>query len=124
MNPLLDVSELLTDPDFVTTGIICTRNAQTVGENGIAVNAQTTTRFSGVVTNDKGDLLERMAAGERIKGNITIHTRFQLRDGGAGYSADIVTWNGSQYTVSMVLDWSTYGRGFIVATCDLLPLSG
>ena len=120
----LDVSDILTDPDFMNTGLICERNVQTVGSNGIATNATTIMAFSGVVTSDNGDLLERNPDGERVKGNMTIHTRFPLDDGSAMNAADIVQWRGRRYTVTVVNDWSHFGRGFIVATCDLIPLSG
>ncbi|WP_248322031.1 hypothetical protein [Caballeronia sp. Sq4a] len=122
--PLLDVSDLLTDPDFVDTSLTCTRSAQTVGDDGMAVNAPTVTPFSGVVTNDSGDQLRRRPDGTMIEGSITIHTRFQLIDGKTGFDADIVTWQGRQYTVVNVRDWSTYGRGFVAAQCELMPFSG
>lgn len=122
--PLLDVSDLLSDPDFVTLGMICNRSAQTVGANGMAVNTPSKIQFSGVVTSDKGDVLERLAAGERIVGNIMITTTFRLRDGKSGYTADIVTVCGINYTVASVNDYSRYGRGFVEASCDLIPLSG
>lgn len=121
---LLDVSDILTDPDFMNTGLICERNVQTVGSNGMATNSTTSTAFAGVVTSDNGDLLERNPDGERVKGNMTIHTRFPLDDGSAMNAADIVQWRGRRYTVTVVNDWSHFGRGFIVATCDLIPLSG
>ena len=97
---------------------------QTVGSNGMATNSTTSTAFAGVVTSDNGDLLERNPDGERVKGNMTIHTRFPLDDGSAMNAADIVQWRGRRYTVTVVNDWSHFGRGFIVATCDLIPLSG
>lgn len=120
----LDVSDILLDPDFMDSSLVCERNVQTVGSNGMATNATTNTPFAGVVTSDNGDLLERNPDGERIKGNLTIHTRFQLDDGGAGNTADIVQWQGRRYTVTVVNDWSHFGRGFVVASCDLIPLSG
>jgi len=120
----LDVSDILCDPDFMSTGLVCERNVQTVGGNGIATNAATNMPFSGVVTSDNGDLLERNPDGERVKGNLTIHTRFPLDDGSAMNAADIVQWRGRRYTVTVVNDWSHFGRGFICATCDLIPLSG
>jgi len=122
--PLLDVSEVLTDPDFVDTTLQCTRQDQTVGENGRATNAPSITPFAGVVVNDAGDLLLRIAEGERIVRSITIYTKFRLVDGRDGRSADLVTWQGAQYTVTNVANWSAYGAGFVAATCDLLPLSG
>jgi hypothetical protein len=122
--PLLDVTDVLLDPMFQDTSLTCTRQAQTIDANGMASNAQTVTRFAGVVTNDTGDQLIRRADGSRIEGSITIHTRFGLIDGKIGFDADLVTWQGRQYTVVNVRDWSTYGRGFVAAQCELIPLSG
>ena len=120
----LDVSDVLLDPDFMDTGLVCERTAQTVGTNGIAVDTPTMTTFAGVVTNDSGDILQRIAEGERTKGSITIHTTFLLNDGSTGYTADVVQWRGRRYTVSNVSDYSNFGRGFVAATCDLIPLAG
>ena len=120
----LDVSDILTDPDFVDSSLICLRQVQTVGSNGLAVNVEKKINFSGVVTSDSGARLVRTPTGERIQDNMTIHTQFVLTDGARGLSADVVVWNGQRYTVAMVNDYSTYGRGFIVASCDLIPFSG
>lgn len=121
---LLDVTDVLCDPDFIDRGLVCERNTQTVGNDGIATNSVALMPFAGVVTSDNGDLLERSPEGERIKGNMTIHTRFPLDDGSSVNAADIVQWRGRRYTVTVVNDWSHFGRGFICATCDLIPLAG
>ncbi|WP_281659644.1 hypothetical protein [Microvirgula aerodenitrificans] len=120
----LDVSDVLLDPDFMDRDLICQRSVQTVGDNGWAEVTTTETTFAGVVTSDSGDILERIASGERIKGSITIHTRFGLSDGAAGTTADVVVWQGRKYTVSNVNDYRHFGRGFVCATCDLMSLSG
>lgn len=121
---LLDVSDVLLDPDFMETGLVCERNAQTVDSYGMATNTTTSLTFSGVVTSNDGDILERFTSGERIKGSILIHTRFELQDGTTGYTADIVRWKGKRYTVSKVNSYKHFGRGFIAAECDLIPLAG
>ena len=122
---LLDVTEVLIDPDFMDMGLVCKRSNQSIGDNGRATNAVTSTPFGGVVTSDKGDILERIAGGERKKGSITIHTMFRLTAGaGEDITADVVTWQGRDYTVANVNDYSHFGRGFVAASCDLLPLAG
>jgi hypothetical protein len=121
--PLLDVSEILLDPDFVDS-LVCARQTQTVDDNGIATDSATSTPFYGVVTNNSGDLLMRLAEGSRINGSITVHSRFLLQAGSDGQDADVVTWNGRQYTVTNVGDWSRFGIGFTAANCELIPLSG
>jgi len=121
--PLLDVSSVLDNPMF-KDDLVCTRNTQTVGEDGRAVNNPCQTPFSGVVTSDTGDILTRLAEGSYIKGSIVVHSRFVLIDGLSGMDADIVTWQGRQYTVSSVNDYSRFGRGFVAASCEPLKLSG
>jgi galactose-6-phosphate isomerase len=121
--PLLDVAEILLDPDFVDS-LVCARMSQVVGDDGIAVDTPTSVPFFGVVTNNTGDLLMRMAEGSRINGSITVHSQFNLVAGSDGIDADIVTWNGRQYTVTSVGDWSRFGIGFTAANCELIPLSG
>lgn len=121
----LDVTEILLDPDFMDTGLVCKRSVQAIGDNGRATNVVTSTPFAGVVTSDKGDILERIAGGERKKGSITIHTMFRLTAGSGEESiADVVTWQGRDYTVANVNDYSHFGSGFVAASCDLLPLAG
>ncbi len=120
----LDVTEVLLDPDFMDTGLICNRMTQTVDDHGRAQNTVASTPFAAVVTSDKGDILHRNADGSRIIGSITLHTMFRLMDGSADYDADEVVWAGRTYTVVNVNDYSHFGRGFVCATCDLKPLSG
>jgi galactose-6-phosphate isomerase len=122
--PLLDVSDVLLDPEFMDLTLSVTRNAQTVGNDGIAVLSSTTTPFFGVVTSLNGSVLTRVAEGERISDTITIHTKFKLIDGQSGYDADVVNWQGLQWTVTNVNDYSTWGAGFVTATCTLKQLSG
>ena len=117
----LDVTDILSDPDFVDA-LVCERIAQTIGDDGMATGATTILPFFGVVTSNNGDVLERIATGERIKGSITIHTKFTLRDSDG--TADIVQWRGRRYTVSSVNDYSHFGQGFVVANCDIIPLAG
>lgn len=121
--PLLDVSEVILDIDFVDS-LVCARMTQVVSGNGIATDTASTIPFHGVVTNNTGDLLMRLAEGSRITGSITVHSRFNLIAGADGVDADVVTWNGRQYTVTNVSDWSRFGRGFTAANCELFPLSG
>ncbi|HEP6427738.1 hypothetical protein [Burkholderia cenocepacia] len=120
----LDVTEVLLDPDFMDTGLLCNRMTQTVDGHGRAQNAVASTPFSAVVTSDKGDILHRNADGSRIIGSITLHTPFRLRDGALGGDADEVIWDGITYTVVNVNNYSHFGRGFVCATCDIKPLSG
>lgn len=122
--PLLDVSEILTDIDFLERNLTCLRMMQKVGTNGIAVNTAVPIPFNGVITQVDGLDLRRGPDGEVITGSILICTRFRLLDGKSGFTADVVLRETRQYVVANVLPYSKYGRGFVEATCDLLPLAG
>ena len=119
--PLLDVSDVLADPDFADTMTVA-RSVQTVGDNGRVQISSQTIPISGVVTSDAGDILERVANGSRLKGSITVHTTFQLVASDGDTDADVITWAGREYTVASVNDYSRYGAGFVAASCDLKPL--
>ncbi len=121
--PLLDVTEVLTDPDFVDS-LVCSREAQTVGSDGVAVNTNTDSTFYGVVTAASGNNLVRTPEGAYTKGDIIIVTQFALRTGATGGAADEITWAGKRYTVTQVNDYSRYGAGFIWAVADIIPLAG
>lgn len=122
--PFLDCSDVLTDPDFCDRTLKCRRNSLSTDNNGLGVVESAYIPFSGVVTSDKGELLQRGAEGERANATISVITRFQLRDAGNGATADIVQWNGKQYTVIKINDYSTYGVGFIESICEMIPLAG
>jgi len=115
--PLIDVSQLLHDPDFTTTFVVA-RGTQTVDSHGRASETRTTSTQTGVVYPASGNKLIRTPEGENIIGDITIVTQFQLTEGdGASNQADLVTWNGRTYTVVNTNDYSQYGNGFIEAVC-------
>ena len=122
--PLLDVSDVLLDPDFCDTTLQCERYTASVDSNGRGTKTQTLVGFAGVITSDRGERLVRNAVGEHATDTISIITRFKLRDAGTGVTADIVRWNGNRYTVVSVNDYSTYGRGFVETICEMIPLSG
>lgn len=114
---LLDVSDVLLDPDFADS-LQADRITKTVGNDGIAIETKTTKRLTGVVTNAGGDRLKRLAIGERVDGCILVHCRYRLNEG------DVITWQSRRYTVMSVDDYSNFGRGFVAATCELIPLAG
>lgn len=122
--PTLDVTEVLSDPDFMTNALVRIRYTQTVGSDGIASNTTASDSFSGVVTQATGNQLVRADGGSYISGTILVHSTFPLSAGAAGQDADVIAWRGRNYTVKDVADWSDYGRGFTCATCEPIALSG
>jgi galactose-6-phosphate isomerase len=118
---LLDVTEVLTDPLFIDTGLQRVRLAETIGSDGIAVHTPTTTTFSGSVQ-PTGDQAKRLEDGTWHASAIEVWTKTELISGEVSVTADQVVWKGAAYTVMKVLDWD-YGQGFRRAMCELQPLA-
>ncbi|WP_291348094.1 MULTISPECIES: hypothetical protein [unclassified Acinetobacter] len=118
----LDVSDVLLDPDFMDTGIVCNRTVVIVGNNGRSQEAKKSTPFAGVVTTNSGLNMDRRPDGTLIKGAINIHTKFALSSGNTETKADEILWQGKTYIVSQVLDNLHYGQGFVKAICELKAL--
>ncbi|ENW20965.1 hypothetical protein GPS59_12790 [Acinetobacter haemolyticus] len=118
----LDVSDVLLDPDFMDTEIVCNRTAVIVGNNGRSQETVTSSTFSGVVTTNNGLNMDRRSDGTLIKGAINIHTKFALSSGNSETKADEIVWRGKTYIVTQVLDNLHYGQGFVKAICELKPL--
>ncbi|EKN4689866.1 head-tail adaptor [Yersinia ruckeri] len=122
--PFLDVTEVLLDPDFVDTTLVCHRQQQTVDDDGFTTNTPQDTHFSGVVTVDRSLEAKRMQAGQNINGAILIVTQFRLTQGQPGLDADVVTYRGRKYRVTFVDPYTAYGAGFVQAHCELMDFDG
>lgn len=118
--PTLNVSRVLNDSRFLSS-LVCARGANQVDDNGLLVidpGQAVTASFSGVVTPANDRQLKRLPDGSRIEGAIAIITEFALREG------DVVTYNGTQYTVANTQDYSAWGSGFGSAIATVLSLTG
>lgn len=116
--PLLDVSDVLLDPDFADT-ITVYRQAVTTGDDGRATRAEMVTSTIAVVTPDQWSTLQRQAEGSNVSETITVITKFRLIPSMGGYDADEIAWNGKRYVVTAVGDCSRYGAGFVEASAEL-----
>ncbi|MFP7323763.1 head-tail adaptor [Serratia marcescens] len=122
--PYLDVTEVLLDPDFVDTTLVCHRQIQGRDDDNFTTNTQQDIPFSGVVTVDRSLEARRMAAGQNINGAILIVTQFRLTQGQPGLDADVVTYRGREYRVTFVDPYTAYGAGFVQAHCELMEFDG
>ena len=122
--PLLDVTDILSDPDFADT-ITVIRTVQVISSGGIASdgNTQTFPSVQAVVQPDKGRSIQRLAEGARVTDAIKIYTTFVLTAGSGPTEADAVVWNGGTYVVVNVRDWSRFGAGYVEAIADLTDLN-
>lgn len=122
--PLLDVTEVLLDPDFADMSLVCHRQIQSVDQDNFPTNTPQSIPFTGVVTVDRSLEAKRMAAGQTINGAILIVTQFHLTQGRPGLDADVVTYQGRNYRVTFVDPYTAYGAGFVQAHCELVEFDG
>lgn len=115
--PLLDVSEVIDDPDFADTFEVI-RRVETVNSFGESTVVEDSTEgVSGVVCMASPEDLERLAEEDRQHKVISVVTRYRLRgvskESGSTYKPDIILWAGSHYEVKWIDDYTHYGTGFV-----------
>ena len=125
--PTLDVTDVLSDPMFQDTCSVVT-TTRIIGSNGVPTDtAATPFTLAAVIEPDKTAMI-RLADGSRLAGSIFIYTLTLLSTGlkssdTASRLADVVIWNGRQYVVRQVEDWSSWGQGYWRVAADLIQLN-
>lgn len=114
---LIDVTEILTDPDFTDVVQIITR-ARTVNQYGENELTETNTGdYNLVVQPAKPSELERLPEGARLVDAINVWHKGVLSTEAAGGYSDIVVWRGERYAVVDNDDFGNYGAGYTKALC-------
>ena len=116
---LIDVSELLTDPDF-TNSVTLIRRSSTVNSYGENVMTETSSTITAVVQGAGTESLERVPEGARLSDLIDVFYKGALHAESPGGYADVIVWSGKRYQVAEVVeDFLNYGAGFTKAICKL-----
>ena len=121
--PFLDLTEGIIDPNFLDV-LKLFRNKEVIDDNGVATIYPITKNFRACVVMADGAVLNRLASGEHVTTTIEVITTEKLIDGKMGYTADIIEWHETQWTVDHVSPYSNYGRGFCMALCTIRTLQG
>ncbi|MDE9447602.1 head-tail adaptor [Xenorhabdus bovienii] len=121
---LLDVTDILSDPDFCDTSLTVKRRITSVDSDGFPKTTDTISPFSGVVTVDRSVEAQLRMSGQVVTGSILIITTERLIAGETGRAGDIVTYQNREYLVKLVDPYTAYGAGFVQAHCELLPFDG
>lgn len=120
---LIDISELLSDPDFADDFTVI-RSTRQVGDDGRTTDSPTYYYTYGVVQPGErlrdGSGLSQMTDLERAGRDIHIVTPFRLLPLTHTTAPDQVVWNGQNYRVLHTADWTNYGQGFVTAKCELI----
>lgn len=119
--PDLDVTFVLADIMFSDSFDVL-RRADVIDAKGRTTPTvvETFPEQYGVITaQDPADLMRR-DDGQMMPRLIFVATPFRLRGVATGCQPDIIVWNGSQYTVKHLLDYSRYGEGFTEAIAEVM----
>lgn len=115
---LLDVSEILTDPDLVDLFNV-RRRSETVDIHGRSTVSETMfPQIAGVVTAISPNDLDRREDYQSMSRSISVVCRFRLHGETEGNQPDIVVWRGDNFIVKHVDPYPQFGRGFIQAECS------
>lgn len=133
MPPLINVSLAINSP-MLADSFAVLRRQQAVGVNGRGSMTTTAIKsLSGVVYPSSKNDLDRFPDLQVQGKALTVITRFALRSAssvaGAGpggsnqdYAPDIVQWNGDNFLVLSLEDWSRFGPGYVLAICQSMDL--
>lgn len=120
---LIDVTALLSDPDFVDTATIYRRESTVndYGENALTETAETAVMVVQPATPDD---LQRLPDSVRMRAAIHVWYRGTLKtDAGDDVYPDVVEWQGRRYQVQTADDFGNYGAGYVEAICTLIEAS-
>lgn len=114
---MIDVSELMDDPDLSQAFQIKRRAGGFLNEGRWISGAETILDRVGIIQPSKAaDVLQFLPEGERSNTVITIHSKQDiLMAKSSGQESDVVIWNGRQYRVAYSKPWELYGYWFAMA---------
>jgi hypothetical protein len=118
--PLIDVTELLYDPDIAGQGFTVIRRQEIVNNFGESVVIeQRIPGLAGSVQPSGDNSLIREDAYDAQADSIHVACVFRLRGvaqvNNTRFKPDIILWNGNTYEVMVVNSWDQFGQGFIDA---------
>ena len=125
--PLLDVSELMSDPLFVETFDVIRRREVINAKGRVEIVGALIEGVLGSVqpkdTAIGGNIITQGPDASLRGANFNVYTAFRLRSvsktapDGTRYLPDVVVWNGDHLLVALINDYSHYGAGYLHAEC-------
>lgn len=112
--PTIDVSELITDPDFAQSFSLIRTTGEFINGRWTETLEETLTR-TGVIAPAGAKELRQLPEADRVEGAISIFTKeimYITSDTGVLRSSDKISWQGHLYKIISVENWSDWGDGF------------
>ena len=111
---MIDVSRLITDPDFCEPFTIRRRVGK--WEAGRFVATPEDPAVNGIVEPTNGDDLEQVPEGDRVSGMMTFYTKQPVYLAQDKQQSDELIWRGKLYKAVQILDWSRHGFYKVIAS--------
>lgn len=113
---LLDVTELMSDPDFVDIIQVITRVpvVNSLGENIISDSILSSV---GSVQPANFKTVQKLPEAFRVANVSSFWFKGNIIATAPGKYSSILVFNGVRYQVQTVADWSNFGEGFTEGTC-------
>lgn len=113
---LVNVTELLSDPDFVDAIQLITRTPtiNSLGENLLSESTLTTI---GSVQPASGRAVQRLPEAMRVANVSSFWFKGKITASAPGKYSSLLVFKGTRYQVQLVFDWSNWGEGWSEGTC-------
>lgn len=112
----VNVSELLSDPDFVDPIQVITRfpRINSYGEQSISESVLNTI---GSVQPASYRTIQKLPDGMRVANISSFFFKGEIIASEPGKYATVLVFKGQRYQVQTVADWTNFGNGFSEGTC-------
>ena len=112
----INVTELMTDPDFVDVMSVVTRvpSINSYGEN---ILQESTLETVGSVQPASGKVLQRLPEAMRLANVSSFWFKGQIIATAPGKYSSVLVFKNQRYQVQSVSDWSNWGEGYTEGTC-------
>ncbi len=112
----VNVTELLSDPDFVDVILLVSRVPQinSFGENSVV---ETILNTVGSVQPASGRVINRLPEALRVANLSSFWFKGTIVASAPGKYSSILVFKGVRYQVQTVMDWSNWGQGYCEGTC-------
>lgn len=109
---LIDVSELLLDPDFVNPIQIIRRTSSvnSMGEN--VIDSETVIDTFGSVQPAKYKDIQRLPEALRIEDVRSFYVKMEILQDGTSVYPDLIVWGGERFAVKTCAPWLNFGQGW------------
>lgn len=114
---LIDVTELMVDPDFVNSFSII-RRVDTINSKGENIlNETTVNNIIGSIQGAGKDTIRRLPEDVQVSRVKTVYTKTLLQTDAAGKYADLIVIDSYRYAVINVTPWNNFGAGWYECDC-------